>query len=440
MTDQGQGDAQHTTSLVQGVGGGVEGAPGAGSVVRRTSWGMADQLLSSLSNFAVAVVIARSVDRVGFGAFSLAFATYTVVLGTVRAVSAEPLAVRHRPDPAAGPGDATASAVGAALAVGLAAAAAVAVLGVALGGRLGPALVPLALVLPGLVVQDAWRSAFLATGRPARAFANDLVWVVTEFALFALLLALGEPTVGSLIGAWGGGAAVAAVAGGIQAGAVPRVGVWRAWLAGHRDLWPRFTLEFWAMTGTWQLGLYSLAAVAGIAAAGAVRGAQTALGPAALVLLAAPLVAVPELVRLRGRPDGVRAILSASRRLALGLAALPLAVGAALLVVPTSVGTEVLGDTWGPARALIPALAVFVASTGVNVAVIAGLRALAAARASLRTRLLASPLVLSGVVVGALVADAQGAAVGLAVTNWLTTGLWWRALRSAAAGTGPGAA
>ena len=50
---------------------GSNGQRGAG---RRFGWGLADQAVSSLTNFAVSLYVARSLGAVQFGAFSLAYA------------------------------------------------------------------------------------------------------------------------------------------------------------------------------------------------------------------------------------------------------------------------------------------------------------------------------------------------------------------------------
>ena len=57
--------------------------------------GLADQALSSLSNLAVGVVVARSSTVADFGIYALAFGGYTIALNVSRAVATEPLAVRH---------------------------------------------------------------------------------------------------------------------------------------------------------------------------------------------------------------------------------------------------------------------------------------------------------------------------------------------------------
>ena len=45
-----------------------------GPATRRAGWGVADQALSSLTNFGLAVVLARGLTAEGFGAASITFA------------------------------------------------------------------------------------------------------------------------------------------------------------------------------------------------------------------------------------------------------------------------------------------------------------------------------------------------------------------------------
>jgi hypothetical protein len=72
---------------------------GAGGGVRRLGWGLADQALSSLTNFALAVLVARAVSTSALGAFGLSFTTYTITLGATRALCSEPLTVRYSATP-----------------------------------------------------------------------------------------------------------------------------------------------------------------------------------------------------------------------------------------------------------------------------------------------------------------------------------------------------
>ena len=65
-----------------------------GQIARRLSWGIADQAISSITNFAVSIYVARSLGDVQFGAFSLAYITYPFVLNASRGLATDPLMVR----------------------------------------------------------------------------------------------------------------------------------------------------------------------------------------------------------------------------------------------------------------------------------------------------------------------------------------------------------
>ncbi len=69
--------------------------PGLLGTLRRFGWGLGDQLLSSVTNFLLVALVARAVSPADFGAFSLAYATFTLSLGAVRALAGEPLVVRY---------------------------------------------------------------------------------------------------------------------------------------------------------------------------------------------------------------------------------------------------------------------------------------------------------------------------------------------------------
>jgi hypothetical protein len=50
------------------------------SATARLGWGIADQAVSSITNLAQGIVVARSLGAADFGAFSLAWVTYSVIL------------------------------------------------------------------------------------------------------------------------------------------------------------------------------------------------------------------------------------------------------------------------------------------------------------------------------------------------------------------------
>lgn len=200
-------------------------------VIGRLSWGLADQAASSMSNFAVGVYVARSLGVTAFGVFSLAWVTYGVVLNVSRGLATDPLVVRFSGVPEKTWRTAVARASGTALGTGLALGATSVVVGLAVGGRVGSAFACLGVVLPGLLLQDAWRFAFFAAGAGRKAFVNDIVWGVALVP--ALLVAAHIGSVGAFVIAWGGSAAVAGAYGCFQSGIRPRVTGARAWQIGR---------------------------------------------------------------------------------------------------------------------------------------------------------------------------------------------------------------
>src|ERR1700749_1060970 len=63
-------------------------------VGKRLSWGVADQAVSSLTNFAVSIYVARVLGAAQLGAFSLAYVTYGFMLNASRGLATDPLLVR----------------------------------------------------------------------------------------------------------------------------------------------------------------------------------------------------------------------------------------------------------------------------------------------------------------------------------------------------------
>ena len=64
-------------------------------VARRFRWGLADQAMSSVSNAAVSFYVAKELGATAFGAFSLAYVTYSFALNASRGLATDPLVVRY---------------------------------------------------------------------------------------------------------------------------------------------------------------------------------------------------------------------------------------------------------------------------------------------------------------------------------------------------------
>ncbi|TDO69680.1 O-antigen/teichoic acid export membrane protein [Kribbella sp. VKM Ac-2571] len=396
-------------------------------VLRRLTWGLADQAVTSMVSFIVGIVVARQLGALEFGAFSLAWVTYGVVVNISRGLATDPLAVRFSGAERPIWRKAVASSSGTAIVVGMLTGAVCAAVGVALGGRIGAAFIALGIILPGLMLQDSWRFAFFASGQGGKAFVSDLTWALALIPL--LYVASREASVTRFVLAWGCAGAVAALVSGIQAGVVPRVSRARYWTTEHRDLGLRYLTENVTQSGAYQLRMYGLGAFAGVAAVGTVRGAEMLLGPFFIVLSGVGLVAVPEAARVLRRSVRHLPIFCLLLGGAQALAAL--AWGLLLLVaLPDKWGHALLGQVWLTASALVLPATLSVAFAGFNTGAAAGLRALGVARRSLKAQLFASACYLVGGVTGGAIGGALGSSWGAASATFTAAFVWWFTLRA----------
>jgi hypothetical protein len=368
------------------------------------------------------IAVARTTTPQDFGAFSIAFATYVTSFGIARALTSDVLAVRF----SGGGVDwrrGAAAATGVAITLGVVIGVACLTVGVLVSGSLGNALVILAPAMPWLLLQDTWRYAFFAAGKPISAFINDVVWAILLFPFLVLLLVTDHNSVGWLMFAWELSALAAALFGIWQARLLPAPLHTRLWLRDHRALIGPFLGEFVALRGASQAVTYAVAAIGGLAAAGAIRGATILLNPLNVFFLGFRNVAVPEGVRLLER--SAAALRSRTAILSFSLALLAAAWGAILLSLPPSAGEALLGETWPAARSVILPLTVAVIGSAWTIGPAAALRSLVAVRRSLWIRLAIAPITTVVAIFGVQAAGAPGAAWALAASGCVGACVWW---------------
>ncbi len=394
--------------------------------------GIGDQVVSSGSNFALNILIVRSVATDAYGAFALAFAIYTLFRGATQAVIAQPLLVRHTrhltdPQSIDDHRGAYRHALAGAFELGLVGGIAVAIGGYAVGGDLRTSLLALAVTLPGLTMQEAMRSVYFAQGRPLAAIAIDSAWAVTQLVLVGGLLVAGSTQVGWLILVWGASGGLSVVV----AMAVERLpmalrGSWR-WLVGLKDLsWPFFGEIMTALLAT-QGVLLVLSSVAGLDAVGTFRSAQVLFSPLNVLITAMTMVGIPEAVRLlRTRPERfLSTIVIANAALTLAVCAWCVAV----IAMPDSLGEALLGQSWSQASAILPQSSLFYVASAIAVGALVSLRALQAARASLIASVVGSLVTFAFGCIGAAQAGASGAALGLGFGAGIIALAQWVAYR-----------
>ncbi len=381
--------------------------------------------MCSVSNAAVSFYVARQLGATQFGAFSLAYVTYSFALTGSRGLATDSLLVRFSGTHLVTWRRAVAHCTGTALVTGLLTGACALIAAAVLGGAPGLAFLALGLMLPGLLLQDSWRYSFFALGRGSQAFINDTIWTLTLVPPLLFLRVTHHNTVFWFIIAWGAAAMVAACVGPLQARVIPRPpNVW-AWVSQHRDLAFRYLAENASNSGAGQLRIYGVGAIAGLAAVGYVQAAGLLMGPFLVIFLGISLVTVPEATRvLRHSPQHLRlyCVLVGA-----GMAVLALVWGGALLIaLPRGLGELLLGrELWRPASRLVAPFTISVMGACFIAGATAGLHALGAARRSLRAMVLSSVIFLGCGLVGAYYGGAAGTVRGAALATWAGALVWW---------------
>ena len=399
-------------------------------VVRRLGWGVADQVMSSLSNFVVGIYVIHALGAVQFGAFSLAYVTYGFTLNASRGLATDPLMVRFSGTDLPTWRRAVADCTGTAAVVGLAAGACVLAAAAMLSGAVGAAFLALGLTLPGLLLQDSWRYSFFALGRGSQAFLNDTIWALTLLPALALLRVIGHENVFWFVFVWGITGSIAAAVGPWQARVIPRLaGAWR-WVSQHRDLGPRYLAEGTSQSAAAQIRAYSIGLILGLAALGSVQAASTLFGPLTILFLGMGLVALPEAARVLRRSP--RHLPLFCMVITGGLSAAGLGWGIFLLVaVPRGFGSWLLGPIWRSTYPLILPNMLGVIGQGINAGAGTGLHALGAARRSLRMTVLGSVLYVIGSLGGAVAGGAAGTVWATTAALWINAVYGWWQLRLA---------
>lgn len=391
-------------------------------LVGRAGWAVIDQGIVSLANFALGVVVARLVSPTEFGAFGVAFAVYLVAPNVARGFATQPLTIRfgaREPDEFR---RGVAESTGVAFMLGIAGGIVCLAITAIIGGDLGVALGALAFVLPGLLVQDAWRFVLFTSRRGPMAIANDLLAMVVMAVMIVMVVVLRLDSVTAMVLCWGGGSTAAALAGIAQTGVRPAPRRAVRWGREHWDITPRFLgSELIQMAGS-QLVVFAVGGLVSLAGVGSIRGAQLLLGPAYILSVGVHLSMVPEASRVRSSIPRFRRIVLLS---SVFLSVAGAGWGLVLLLLPEVVGRQLLGESWPGARSVLLPIALSsilpLATTGPRV----GLRALEEATRTLRASGIQSALTVGGGVTGAVLAGTVGAAWGLAFGTCLGTVAWW---------------
>lgn len=301
----------------------------------------------------------------------------------------------------------------------------------AFAGTFASVFIAMAIAFPFLMVADGARYWEFARDRPKFSALLDSVWLIIQLGAYGVLVLLGGPGIVAVICTWALGAAAAATVFCLVRQSFPDVRALRTWISDHKGLSFRFFGEYLAISGVQQSVIYVSVLFAGLAAAGAVRGGQVIIGPLSVFSMGIAVVALPALSR-RARRVSRKSFMQSAVVISGALLAITITYALLLLVLPASWGEFLLGDSWIAGAALVPVLLLQQAVNNVSYGATSGLRAMQAAKLSLRLRLATVPLVLACVIVGAYLDGAFGAILGAALGGSIQAICWWVAFFVAA--------
>jgi O-antigen/teichoic acid export membrane protein len=382
---------------------------------QRTRLSVADQAVSSLSNIALTVVVARAVAPADFGRYVLVLATYQLLVAVNQALVSEPFLVLMRSDDGSG---AEPGALGAAVGVGVVSGAVIGSIAVISSA---PALLALAFAMPGLLWQDTLRFVAFGRRRPEIALVSDTAWSLGQLVVTFFVLSRGHD-VTALVVAWAVPGVASAAPAALMLGAWPRARAVPEWVRSSRGLAARFLGEVVATVGVFQVTLYAVGWWVGLAGAGALRLAQTLFGPVNVAMAAARASVLPELTRsIRDTRQVARLRNIVSAALA-GFAAL---WTTGLLLVPVPDGVHLFGETWlGVTGVLwIVGLQKVLDAGGMGAFLV--LRARRLATLTLKVRAVAGALTLAALPLFVHGFGLNGAASALVLGSAVCSAAWW---------------
>lgn len=364
-------------------------------------------------------------DLAGVGAYTMAYGCAMWTLAVVRPLVLEPVVVRFSAAAPREQGSAASGAAGAAAVVGLLLAAVCALGAAVLPDAAAGVVLGAGVAMPTLLVQDAWRYAFFTAGRPWAAVGNDSVCLLAIVGLLVGAGRLGDPGPGLLLALWGAGLGVGALVGCRQLGVVPDLLRAGPTLRQHRDLGLPMAGAALVVQGASRVALILVGAVAGLAAVGQIYAALALLTPVNVLLLAAPIFAVPETVRRLGAGAALLRRYLFGLSAALGGAVLAFALATQLLT--DGPGRLWVGENWGQARVMLWPVAVWVTATAAYAGAKVALQARSRGGTIARLSLAQGALQIACSVAGLIPFGVTGAAWGLAAGSAVATGLWWLA-------------
>jgi hypothetical protein len=381
-----------------------------------------DQGASSVSNFALAILVAHYSGARTIGIFAILTTTYIMSQGLVRSLTSDCLLTRSETDDGLmarfeGAGYLAALVVSIALAVGL----------LAVSGLLSSAftlpMIVFAVAFPLMALQDFSRFIGISRHDPAYSIRLDVAWLLLFLLAYVVLRSMGLTSLPWLFGAWSGAGALVGVT--TLRAHLARRGreLLGFWVRSERAVGVRFAGQFMLVTSWSYFVIYLLILVIPISALGHFKLAQLSLGPISVMGagVQSALIALASKRFPADKHQATRFLLLAGTATAL----VTLAWTVAAYAAPVHAMSSVLGPSWPQARLLVPYIGLGFALAAFSGAATSGLRALRAAQENLHLALLMVPFLFIPTMGGAVLWGARGAAIGMCVAYGIYSFLGW---------------
>lgn len=402
------------------------------SEARTGFWVLADQVASSGTTFGGSALAAGLLSAGDFGAWSIAFTAYVLLLSALRTWCGDTLMLLL--PPATDVRRLVAGALGLALTVGGIAAVVVLAIGSIPTGTTGRALLGLGICLPGLLVQDATRMSLLAQRNGRAAFVNDGTWLLlTTAALMALRLTDTASTFLAML-AWGLPSYVGALLGLYQLRAFPSARLLPVWLRSTRRLSVLIFAEWvvFALSSVLMLQVV-LSFMRDVETVGAVRGALVIMGPITVFFAATTTYSLPLMVR--AFHSGAPYVSIGVRQSGVNAAAVVLWFIVASLI-PRSAGVRLFGATWDSAQDRLVPIAVALLAAGIGAGAITVLRSSDRLANSLRANALQAVVIGGTTLVVALTRSPNATIWAFSTASVLGPVILWSELKRSRSATG----
>lgn len=392
-----------------------------GSAMRRRGYGAAaNEAVDSLSNFIFLVWVAREMSAPEFGAFTVSYSIVQIGIGISQGVSTMPMMVRYATSSWRTSRRLAGEVTGATVVVSMVMIAAFGVMAASsVGDPLASCSLAFAAVVTGLLLQNCCVLVFYNREQVGRALQNNVLWLVIQLPLFVVLPAVfGSHSAWVYILGWGLAAYIATAISLVQLRAVPRVDLFLGWFRRRRSSILDLSIEsvvnrFSAQSATW-----ALAGAAGLRATAGVRAGQIPLGIPRIFIVGLAPMGLAEGTRLyASRPRALRTFV---RIWGAGNTAVCTLIGVGLMLMPSSWGRTMAGDSWQYARPLLLWVVLIAVGNAVLVPAQTGLKCLGVTRISAVVRTLTAPLAMLGTVAGGLLEGGTAAVIGMAIGSLLS--------------------